>query len=309
MAITNYGNFGNSIPGHPLSPQNYLIYQNVTEETHMRSTAAIKSHPIHPMLVAFPIGLWVMAFIFNVLGAIQNNSGLWAAGFYCIFAGCVSAVLAALPGAIDWFTIVPPNSSAKNRGAIHGSLNSLALLLFIYIAYRQGGAANEPDNITLLLMGLGVVMLGASGWLGGTMVYRNQIGVDHRYAGAGKLKERSLDNWNRPVCNQSELADGQMLLAKVDGERVVVGRCPEGLFAFSDHCTHRGGPLSDGALVDCTVQCPWHGSQFDIRTGRVVSGPAEEKIEIYAIETRGKEVYVKPKSPQTSTPKEPKKAA
>jgi len=275
----------------------------------MRSTAAIKSHPIHPMLVAFPIGLWVMAFIFNVLGVMQNNSGLWAAGFYCTIAGCVSAVLAALPGAIDWLTVVPPNSSAKNRGAIHGGLNSLALLLFIYIAYRQGGSANEPDNATLPLMGLVVVLLGISGWLGGTLVYRNQIGVEHRYAGAGKLKERSLDSWSRPVCNQSELADGQMLLAKVDGERVVVGRCPEGLFAFSDHCTHRGGPLSDGALVDCTVQCPWHGSQFDIRTGRVVAGPAEEKIEIYQIETRGNEVYITPKQPKVSTPKEPKKAA
>ena len=274
----------------------------------MRSKAAIKSHPIHPMLVAFPIALWVMAFIFNLLGVSQSNGGLWAAGFYCIVAGCVTAVLAALPGVIDWLTVIPPDSSGKKTGLIHGSLNSLALLLFIYIAYRQGGAANQPDNITLLLMGLGVVLLGVSGWLGGTLVYRNQIGVDHRYAGAGKFKERSLADWNRPVCNQSELADGQMLLATVGTERVVVGRCPEGFFAFGDSCTHRGGPLSDGALVDCTVQCPWHGSQFDIRTGRVVAGPAEEKIETYSIETRGNEVYIKPKAPRTAK-KEPKKAA
>src|SRR5215813_15575185 len=141
----------------------------------MRSTARISSHPIHPMLVAFPIGLWIASWIFDILGSIRDSNYLWAASFYCAVFGIVGALLAAVPGAIDWLTIVPPNSSAKRRGAIHGSLNTLALLLFIYIAYRQGGAANEPDKVTLLLMALGVVMLGVSGWLGGTLVYRNQI--------------------------------------------------------------------------------------------------------------------------------------
>lgn len=230
------------------------------------------------MLVAFPIALWVMAFIFDIIGIVRDSSGLWSAGFDCVIAGCVTAVLAALPGAIDWLTIVPPRSSAKSRGLLHGSLNILALILFIYSAARQGGPASEPDSVVLFVMAVGVVTLGISGWLGGTLVYRNQIGVDHRYAGAGVFKMRSLESWSRPVCNQSELGDGQMLLASIGGERVVVGRCPAGFFAFSDHCTHKGGSLSDGALVDCIVQCPWHGSQFDINTGHVVAGPAEEKL-------------------------------
>lgn len=119
---------------------------------------------------------------------------------------------------------------------------------------------------------------------------------------------RSFDSWSRPVCNQSELADGQMLLAVIDHERVVIGRCSEGLFAFGDHCSHRGGPLSDGALVDCTVQCPWHGSQFDIRTGRVVSGPAEEKINLYQVEIRAGEVYVKQPRPAPAMVTPPKAA-
>jgi uncharacterized membrane protein/nitrite reductase/ring-hydroxylating ferredoxin subunit len=259
----------------------------------MRSKAAISSHPIHPILVSFPIGLWVVGFIFDLIGIARGHASLWAAGFYCVIAGCVGAALAAVPGAIDWLTVVPPNSSAKNRGLLHGSLNVIALLLFITAAYRQGSPSNQPDGLNLLLMAIGVIMIGVSGWLGGTLVYRNQIGVDHRYASAGKLKERTLSGWDRPVCNQSELGDGQMLLARVGSERVVIGRCSEGLFAFSDHCTHRGGPLSDGALVDCTVQCPWHGSQFDIRTGRVVSGPAEEKIDVQQIEVLGGEVYVR----------------
>ncbi|HET6936557.1 MAG TPA: DUF2231 domain-containing protein [Candidatus Angelobacter sp.] len=275
----------------------------------MRSKASLSSHPIHPMLVAFPIALWVMAFIFDLIAVAQGNAGLWGAGFYCVIAGCVGAVLAAFPGAVDWLTVVPPDSSAKRRGLLHGSLNSVALLLFIYIAYRLGSPASRPGGLTLVLMAIGVVLLGISGWLGGTLVYRNQIGVDHRYANAGKLKERSLSGWDRPVCNQSELADGQMLLANVGQQRVVIGRCSEGLFAFSDHCTHRGGPLSDGALVDCTVQCPWHGSQFDIRTGRVVAGPAEEKINVHQVEIRAGEVFVKFKPTPVEKPAGPRRVA
>jgi uncharacterized membrane protein/nitrite reductase/ring-hydroxylating ferredoxin subunit len=269
----------------------------------MRSKAAIQSHPVHPMLVSFPIGMWVMAFIFDLLAVSRGNSSLWAAGFYCIIAGCIGAVLAAMAGAIDWYSVVPPESSARKRGLLHGGLNSLVLLVYIYIAYRLGSPATEPDKASLLLMFVAVVLLGISGWLGGTLVYRNQIGVDHRYAGGGQFKSRSLSGWNQPACNKSELGDGQMLLASVGTERVVIGRCQDGLFAFSDHCTHKGGPLSDGALVGCTVQCPWHGSQFDVKTGRVVAGPAEEKIEIYELETRGNEVYVKPKAPKRDVPK------
>jgi nitrite reductase/ring-hydroxylating ferredoxin subunit len=65
------------------------------------------------------------------------------------------------------------------------------------------------------------------------------------------------------------------------GTRVAVGRTGKGYVAFQDRCTHRGGPLSDGVLMCGTVQCPWHGSQFDVHTGEVKAGPAEQKIETY----------------------------
>jgi uncharacterized membrane protein/nitrite reductase/ring-hydroxylating ferredoxin subunit len=260
----------------------------------MRARAQIKSHPIHPMLVAFPVGLWISSLIFDLLAVASNNIFLAIAGFYALIGGCVGAALAAVPGVIDLFSVVPPNSSGRNRGYIHGTLNVLALLLFIFIVVRRGDPMMRPDGTSLALSLLGVVVIGISGWLGGTLVYRNQIGVDHRYANAGQERERTLDSWDRPVLNRGELSDGQMMLAKIEGERVVVGRCGEGFFAFSDHCTHKGGPLHDGALVGCTVQCPWHGSQFDVTTGRVVAGPAKNKIVTYDTEVKGNEVYVLP---------------
>ncbi len=270
----------------------------------MRSKASIRSHPIHPMLVAFPIGLWIVSFILDIIGKVRGDASFWVAGFYLVIGGCIGAALAALPGVIDLFSVVPPHSSARDRGYIHGGLNVTALVVFIVVAAHRGNAATMPDGISLLLSLAGVILIGISGWLGGTLAYRNQIGVDHRYANAGQWKQRTLDSWDRPVCNQSELGDGQMMLAIVKGQRVVVARCGDGMFAFSDACTHKGGPLSDGALVGCVVQCPWHGSQFDLRTGRVVAGPAQNKIMTYKVATRGGEVYVVPEAGE-----EEKKAA
>jgi nitrite reductase/ring-hydroxylating ferredoxin subunit len=73
----------------------------------------------------------------------------------------------------------------------------------------------------------------------------------------------------------------QMKLVHAGEERIVVARTESGYAAFSDRCTHKGGPLSDGVLICGTVQCPWHGSQFDVHTGAVKCGPAETNVQTY----------------------------
>ena len=128
--------------------------------------------------------------------------------------------------------------------------------------------------------------------MGGTLAYRNQIGVDHRYANAGKWQEARV---GRPKADALEavahgLEMNQMKLVHVGGNRVAVGRTGKGYFAFQDRCTHKGGPLSDGALMCGTVQCPWHGSQFDVHTGEVKAGPAEAKIETYDVHEQKKKI-------------------
>src|SRR5437879_4468952 len=125
----------------------------------MLSRANFKSHPIHPILVAFPIGLWTTSLIFDLLGIWLHRPSLWAAGFYAIIAGAAGAFLAAIPGAIDWWTVVPPQSSAKNRGLVHGSLNIIILALFITVAAIRGGPAAQPTNPAILLSAIGVGML------------------------------------------------------------------------------------------------------------------------------------------------------
>lgn len=258
----------------------------------MRSKAQINSHPIHPMLVALPIGLWIGGFIFDLISAASQRESFSAAGFYCVIGGCLGAALAAIPGIIDLRAIIPRNSSACSRGLLHGSLNTIVLAIFIFEAVRRGSPTAPADNISLFCSFIAMIGLAFSGWLGGSLVYRNQIGVDHRYANSGQFKERRIDDFSQPVCNQSELGDGQMMLVHVGLERIVIGRCSNGIVAFSDRCPHKGGPLSDGALVGCTVQCPWHGSQLDCRTGRVIAGPADAPIQVYEIKILAGEVYL-----------------
>ena len=72
--------------------------------------------------------------------------------------------------------------------------------------------------------------------------------------------------------------------------RSKVLRCRRTYAAFDDFCTHKGGPLSDGAMICGVVRCPWHGSQFDARTGAVKAGPAKEKVGTYRVEVAGGEV-------------------
>ncbi len=265
----------------------------------MRARASIRSHPIHPILVTFPIGLWWTSLAFDAIGTARGMPELWAAGWYAALAGVCGALLAAIFGAIDLFTVVPPRSSGRARGYKHAVLNVVALALFIGVVAYRGGPDVRPDATSILLSVIGAIVVGISGWLGGTLVYRNQIGVDHRYANAGKWKERELSRWDQPVCREDELSDGQMLLVEIAGARIAVGRCADGIVAFSDRCTHKGGPLSDGALIGCVVQCPWHGSQFEVHTGRVVNGPASQAIEPYEAEVSNNEVYVRPRRGQT----------
>ena len=261
----------------------------------MRSRASIKSHPLHPMLVAFPIGLLVTSFVFDLISRWRDLPSLAAAAWYCVIAGLVGAVIAAGPGIIDLFSIVPSGSSARSRGYQHAILNGLVMVAFISDAAYRGTPNVMPDNTSLVISAVGVVLIGISGWLGATLIYRNQIAVDHLYANAAAYKAVKLTDWNQPVCKSSELSEGQMMLAEIQGARVAIGRCSQGVVAFSDGCTHKGGSLSDGVLIGCTVQCPWHGSQFEVTTGRVVAGPADKPIITYDVVTRGDDVFVYPK--------------
>lgn len=259
----------------------------------MKSKANIKGHPIHPILIAFPLAFFIGALIFDILSLLLDNASLWQTGYYLAIAGIIGGLAAAIPGIIDYFYTVPPNSSGKKRATKHGLLNITIVVLFVIdVFYRQSDMANT--TVVLIIEIVGMVLLFISGWLGGTLVYRNQIGVNPRYAHAGKWKETDIDSPDDriEVATMDELKVDQMKLIRVNDKRIVLARDENGYVAFDDHCTHRGGSLAGGMMICGTVQCPWHGSQFDVHTGMVKAGPAEEKINTYTVEESNGKVYL-----------------
>ena len=248
----------------------------------MQSRASISGHPIHPMLIVYPFAFLTGAFGFNLAAAASRNRDLGRVADHLIPAGIVAGLVAAVPGVIDYLTVVPPKSSGKERATKHALLNTAGLGLFA--ASQLIGRARTRGGAALLLQGIGSALMSIAGYMGGTLVYRNQIGVDHRYANAGRWQEESQGGDRRALtAGARALGVNQMKLVHVNEERVAIARTERGYAAFQDRCTHKGGPLSDGVLICGTVQCPWHGSQFDVHTGAVTCGPAEEAIATYPL--------------------------
>jgi nitrite reductase/ring-hydroxylating ferredoxin subunit/uncharacterized membrane protein len=257
----------------------------------MRSAASVKGHPVHAMLIPFPIAFFVGAFVADVATLLWPAIGDLAPGGILALAGVVTALVAAVPGAIDYFRTVPPNSSGKERATRHALANLGAVALFAGGLWVRGGLNGEPVWPSLGLWAVGLVLLTMGGWMGGTLVYRNQIGVDHRYARAGKWRETRVDGDGEVVVAEADELDvDQMKLVHVDGERIVLARTESGHVAFEDRCPHRGASLAGGSMICGTVQCPWHGSQFAVTDGSLQAGPAEDGIRTYPVRVDGGKV-------------------
>lgn len=250
----------------------------------MKSRASIKGHPIHSMLIPFPFAFLTGGWVFGVAGALLKSRDLTTVWRHLVPTGVAAGLVAAVPGILDYAGSVPPDSSAKSRAAKHGMLNSAAMLLFA-AGWMMSRRSRRGQALPLAVQGLGTAVLSFGAWLGGTLVVRNQIGVDHRYANKGQWKEETRGHAGGPALLAAARGLGvdQMKLVHAGDKRIVVGRTEDGYAAFDDRCTHRGGPLSDGVLICGTVQCPWHGSQFDVTTGEVKCGPAETRIRTYAV--------------------------
>lgn len=259
----------------------------------MRSRASFRGHPIHPALIPFPFAFLYGAFLFDLAGRLAERPAWWTTGGHLGLVGIGAALIAAVPGFIDYFSTVPPNSSGKRRATKHMLVNLGAVALFAVAWAIRKDAAAVPGTAVLLLEAVGLGLLTAGGWMGGVLVNRNQIGVDHRYARAGRWNEQSVRASREGalvVARSDELKPDQMKLLHVDGRRIVLARTEAGYVAFDDRCTHKGGSLAGGVMIGGVVQCPWHGSQFDCRNGTVKAGPAEEPIGAYRITEANGEV-------------------
>jgi uncharacterized membrane protein len=143
----------------------------------MESRAKLFGHPIHQMLIVFPLGLLATALLFDALTLLTAN-GYWSEiAFWMIAAGVVSGLLAAPFGFIDWLAI-PAGTRAKRVGAIHGAGNVVVVLLYAASWLTRSDAPASPEALALILAFAGGGLALVTGWLGGELVDRLSVGVD-----------------------------------------------------------------------------------------------------------------------------------
>lgn len=219
------------------------------------ASGTMLGHPLHPVLVAIPMGSWTAATYLDLTGgdaeAARRLVGL----------GNLAAIPAALTGANDWKT----SAGAERRvGFVHAVLNYTALGLH-GASWLARGRGRRVRGAGLSLAGAAV--LGAAGWLGGHLTYGLGVGVDTT------AFQQIPDEWT-DVAPESAVNATQAVSADAGGVPVLLARHEGRIVALADRCTHRGGPLHEGEVVDGCVRCPWHGSVFALSDGAVVSGPA-----------------------------------
>jgi len=94
------------------------------------------------------------------------------------------------------------------------------------------------------------------------------------------------------VAQSDELEDGELMAVEVDGEPVCLAKVDGCIYAFTDNCTHISGPLNEGELDGEVLTCPWHGAQFNVKTGKVLRGPARQDIATYPVKVEDNAVFV-----------------
>jgi uncharacterized membrane protein len=166
----------------------------------VESRSKLLGHPVHPMLIVFPLGLLSTAVLFDLAYVVTGNEDLAVFSFWAIAAGVVGGLAAAVFGVWDWLA-VPAGTRAKRVGMWHGGGNVLVVGLFALSWFlRLDDAAYLPDVLPLLLglIGAGIALLTA--WLGGELVYRLGVGVDKgaHLDASSSLREGAAD-FERPA--------------------------------------------------------------------------------------------------------------
>ena len=251
-------------------------------------------HPLHPILVHLPIGLFLLSFIFDIAGWVRP-------ALYTMALGVLTALLAATPGIAD-YSDIRRDHPARKIATYHMLINLAVVLLYTVNLLLRRSQLDQP-RVSALAFAISLICIAAlsfSGYLGGILVYDHGIAVG-RHRRRGKTPTETIirtaadarDGYV-PVADESALENDQSLRAQIDGVVMAIAKSNGQLYAFQEFCTHRFGPLSEGCFTnDGKVMCPWHRSCFDMRSGKVIEGPAKEDIRAFDVIVRDGKVMVK----------------
>jgi uncharacterized membrane protein/nitrite reductase/ring-hydroxylating ferredoxin subunit len=247
-------------------------------------------HPLHPMLVHFPIGLFILSSLLDLGSlAFPSTPNLVREAFYAMLLGIIGALIAAVPGLVD-YTDIRDDHPGKRTAIAHLTLNLIVVGLYgINLGVRSStlDALKTPVG-PLILSLLGITLLSVSGYLGGRLVYDEGISVG-RHKRRTPTPESTLhltrvENGGAtfvPVPEAEKLGDQETLRVEIDGEVIAIAKLDGSFYAFQEFCTHRFGPLSEGDFKG-----------FDVRTGKVTNGPAKVDLKTFKVERRDGKICV-----------------
>jgi nitrite reductase/ring-hydroxylating ferredoxin subunit/uncharacterized membrane protein len=216
-------------------------------------------HPLHPALTDIPLGAWTTALVLDAAGG--RNGGMARAADAAIGLGIAGAAGAVVTGLTDWHHTA---GGDRRVGMGHALMNTAALALYsTALVLRRRGLRGAGRG----LAALGFVVATGAAYLGGALVYKRRIGVDHA---------PRPDPWDEfvPIMSEADLPEGSLRAVDARGVRIVLVRQHGQVHALADSCAHLGGPLSEGRLENGALRCPWHGSLFALEDGRVLEGPS-----------------------------------
>lgn len=219
-------------------------------------------HPLHPVITDVPIGAWTTAAVLDgleLMGEKKFAPGADAA----IAVGLAGAVGAAVTGITDW---TGTTKERRKIGLMHGLLNSGAAVLYATSLVLRRRENSRKTAIGLSMLGYGIA--GAAAYLGGHLVYGEQVGVDHTATAQEPPRDFVA------VLPENELSENTLKCARADGVAVMLARLNGNIYALANTCSHLGGPLCEGEIIGDSVRCPWHGSRFSLEDGSVIDGPS-----------------------------------
>lgn len=241
--------------------------------------------PLHPALSDVPIGSWVSSFMLDTIAELSGSSAAARAADATLMVGTVSALPTVLTGVSEWRDL---SGQARRIATLHGMLNGIGLTLTIASLPQRARGRRGSGRV---LSATGLAFSGIAAHLGGELSF----GLGVRVNRSGFIARATPADFT-PVLTENELpAGGAMRTIDLGGFPVLLTRDRSGQpCAIANTCSHLGGPLASGQRTGEVVTCPWHGSRFDVRTGRVVEGPAvfaqlayEARVRNSVIELRG----------------------
>ncbi|MBY8882298.1 Rieske 2Fe-2S domain-containing protein [Actinacidiphila acidipaludis] len=238
-------------------------------------------HPVHPVLVQVPMGAWLSSAVLDWVPGSRHASTL------LIAVGLAGAGPAVLAGLVDWAEL---EREQTRVGLLHAALNATAVGCYAYsLVARLTG--HHLRGRALALAGLCAV--GAGGAVGGHLAYRQASGANH----AEMVPHIVPPGWH-PVGPAEEVPHDRAVRRMVGDVALAVFRDGDGSFqALADHCSHLGGPLSQGRVEDGCLVCPWHGSTFRLDDGWNTAGPATAPQPVFDTRVDDGELQVRLRTP------------